>query len=142
MSPLQITVLDPNSDTNIPVVNPDIATAKEDMPVVIDVLSNDQSGNAGTTLDPASLTITEQPENGTVTVNSDGTVTFTPDAGFTGTDDFTYKVCDTSNPAICETAEVTVTVLPEDAKDVTTAPDDYAVLTANADGTAVVTGKY
>ncbi|KAI9549366.1 LOW QUALITY PROTEIN: hypothetical protein GHT06_003732 [Daphnia sinensis] len=141
MSPLQITVLDPNSDTNKPVVNPDIATAKEDMPVVIDVLSNDQSGNAGTTLDPASLTITEQPENGTVTVNADGTVTFTPDLGFTGTDVFTYKVCDTSNPAICETADVTVTVLPEDAKDVTTAPDDYAVLTANPDGTAVVTGN-
>ncbi|KAI9549357.1 hypothetical protein GHT06_003723 [Daphnia sinensis] len=130
MSPLQITVLDPNSDTNKPVVN---QTSQQRKRIC--------QGNAGTNLNPASLTITEQPENGTVTVNPDGTVTFTPDLGFTGTDVFTYKVCDTSNPAICETAEVTVTVLPEDAKDVTTAPDDYAVLTANADGTAVVTGN-
>ena len=43
--PLQITVLDPKSDDNLPVANPDIATAKEETPVVIDVLSNDQSGN-------------------------------------------------------------------------------------------------
>jgi gliding motility-associated-like protein len=141
MSPLQITVLDPMANDNAPVVNPDIATAKEDMPVTINVLSNDQSGNVGTELDPKSLTITKQPENGTVVVNADGTVTFTPDAGFVGTDVFTYKVCDTSNPAICQTAEVTVTVLPEAAKDVTTAADDYAVMSADADGKSSVSGN-
>ncbi|WP_188444618.1 Ig-like domain-containing protein, partial [Belliella aquatica] len=114
LSPLQITVLDPMADDNAPVVNPDIATAKEDTPVKIDVLSNDESGNVGTDLNPASLTITEEPDNGTVTINSDGTVTYTPDAGFTGTDVFTYTVCDTSDPANCQTGTVTVTVVPED----------------------------
>jgi gliding motility-associated-like protein len=141
LSPLQITVLDPMANDNAPVVNPDIATAKEDSPVTIAILSNDKSGNVGTELDPTTLTITEQPENGTVTVNADGTVTFTPDAGFVGTDVFTYKVCDTSNPAICQTAEVTVTVIPEDAKDVTTAPDDYAVMTGDPNGKSSVSGN-
>jgi hypothetical protein len=84
LSPLQITVLDPLADDNAPVVNPDIATTKEETPVKIDVLANDASGNVGTDLDPSSLRITEQPANGTVTVNADGTVTYTPNAGFTG----------------------------------------------------------
>ncbi|MCH7407738.1 Ig-like domain-containing protein, partial [Belliella aquatica] len=141
LSPLQITVLDPLSDDNAPVVNPDIATAKEDTPVKIDVLSNDESGNVGTDLNPASLTITEEPENGTVTINSDGTVTYTPDAGFTGTDVFTYTVCDTSDPANCQTGTVTVTVVPEDMPEVTTAGDDFAVVQANGDGTASATGN-
>ncbi|WP_241321806.1 tandem-95 repeat protein, partial [Belliella aquatica] len=141
LSPLQITVLDPLSDDNAPVVNPDIATAKEDTPVKIDVLSNDESGNVGTDLNPASLTITEEPENGTVTINSDGTVTHTPDAGFTGTDVFTYTVCDTSDPANCQTGTVTVTVVPEDMPEVTTAADDFAVVQANGDGTASATGN-
>jgi gliding motility-associated-like protein/uncharacterized repeat protein (TIGR01451 family) len=141
LSPLQITVLDPLADNNAPVVNPDMATAKEDTPVTIDVLSNDASGNVGTTLNPASVKITDQPENGTVTVNADGTITYTPDAGFTGEDVFTYTVCDTSDPAICETGTVYVTVIPEEMPDVTTAADDFAVLTANVDGTASVTGN-
>ena len=139
--PLQITVLDPMANDNAPVVNPDIATTKEDSPVTIAILSNDKSGNIGTELDPTTLTITEQPENGTVAVNADGTVTFTPNAGFVGTDVFTYQVCDTSNPAICQTAEVRVTVIPADAKDVTTAPDDYAVLTADPNGNSSVSGN-
>ncbi len=141
MSPLEITVLDPMAGDNAPVVNPDIATAKEDSPVVIDVLANDASGNVGTDLNPASLTITEQPENGTVTINADGTVTYTPDAGFTGTDVFTYTVCDTSDPAICQTGTVTVTVVPTDMPEVTTAGDDFAVVQANADGTATASGN-
>jgi gliding motility-associated-like protein len=126
---------------NVPVVNPDIATAKEDSPVTIAILSNDKSGNIGTELDPTTVTITEQPENGTVTVNPDGTITFTPDAGFVGTDVFTYSVCDTSNPAICQTAEVKVTVIPADAKDITTAADDYAVLRSDANGESSVSGN-
>jgi hypothetical protein len=141
LSPLQITVLDPLADDNAPVVNPDIATTKEETPVTIDVLSNDASGNVGTDLDPASLRITEQPANGTVTVNADGTVTYTPNAGFTGQDVFTYTVCDTGDPAICATSEVYVTVLPADAPDVTTAADDFAVVQANADGTATASGN-
>jgi hypothetical protein len=126
---------------NPPVANPDIATAKEGTPVTIGILSNDKPGNVGTTLNPASLTITEQPENGIVTVNADGTVIFTPEEGFVGTDIFTYSVCDTSNPAICQTSEVMVTVLSKNAKDVTTASDDFATLTANADGKASVSGS-
>jgi alpha-tubulin suppressor-like RCC1 family protein len=141
LSPLQITVLDPLADDNAPVVNPDIATTKEETPVKIDVLANDASGNVGTDLDPSSLRITEQPANGTVTVNADGTVTYTPNAGFTGTDVFEYTVCDTGDPAICQTGTVTVTVIPADAPDVTTAADDFAVVQANADGTATASGN-
>ncbi|KAI9550000.1 hypothetical protein GHT06_003265 [Daphnia sinensis] len=141
LSPLQITVLDPMADNNVPVINPDVATAKEDSPVKIAILSNDKSGNPGSSLVPSSLAITEQPKNGTVTVNADGTVTYTPKAGFVGTDVFTYKVCDNANPANCSTAEVIITVLPKSAEDVTTAPDDYAVMTADANGKASVSGS-
>jgi hypothetical protein len=71
------------------------------------------AGNVGTELDPTSLTIAEEPENGTVTINADGTVTYTPNEGFTGQDVFTYTVCDTAEPANCQTGTVTVTVIPE-----------------------------
>ena len=139
--PLKITVLDPLADDNVPVLNPDIATAKEGEPVKIAVLNNDRSGNVGTDLNPESLSIKDAPKNGTVTVNSDGTVTYTPNEGFTGTDVFTYTVCDTSDPAICALTEVFVTVLPDAMPDVTTASDDYGVVRANTEGTASVSGN-
>jgi hypothetical protein len=141
LSPLQITVLDPLADDNAPVVNPDIATTKEGSPVTIDILSNDRAGNVGGTIDPKSLEIAEQPENGTVTINPDGTVTYTPNEGFTGEDVFTYTVCDTAEPANCQTGTVTVTVIPEGMADVTSAADDFGLVRANADGTASVTGN-
>ncbi len=80
-----------------------------DVPVIIPVLSNDVPGKPN----PASVTtvgVTNQPANGSITINPNGTITYTPNPGFIGTDDFEYKVCSIEDPAVCDIALVTVTV--------------------------------
>jgi uncharacterized repeat protein (TIGR01451 family) len=93
-----------------PTANDVSAETDQDTPVTIPVLNNDSDPNGN--LDEASISITEQPENGTVTVNPDGTVTFTPNEGFFGTDSFTYQVCDTGTPPLCDTATVELDISP------------------------------
>jgi len=90
-----------------PVANDDGATTKEDTSVGINALANDTDADG--TLDPATVTITDQPMNGTVFDNGDGTVTYMPNAGFTGTDTFTYTVQDDLG-ATSNEGTVTITV--------------------------------
>jgi len=97
--------------------------------VDINVLANDVP-LAGTTLDPASIIVT-QPANGVVTVDLvTGIVTYTQNPGFVGIDVFTYTVAD-NLLAVSNTATVSV--------EVTNAPpvaaNDTAVTNVN---TAVV----
>jgi gliding motility-associated-like protein len=139
--PLQITVLDPMAQDNEPVVNPDVATAVFNTPVVIDVLANDAAGNIGGALNIGSVAVVTLPTNGTVTVNADGTVTYTPNAGYVGTDSFTYTVCDTETPANCSEATVYVMTLPQGAAPQTTASDDYVSVIASPNGTNSVSGN-
>jgi hypothetical protein len=51
LRPLQIRALDPLAYEYASLVKPNIAIANEDSPITIDILSNDQSGNAGKTFD-------------------------------------------------------------------------------------------
>ncbi len=125
-TPLEITVIDPLSATNLPVANNDVATLPAGGSTTTNVLANDKSANGGTSLVPSSVAITVQPTNGTVVVNSDGTITYTPAPGFVGTDVLTYQVCDNSSPALCQTASVSYTVTPANALPSTTANDDFA----------------
>ncbi|NSL85869.1 DUF11 domain-containing protein [Chitinophaga sp. Mgbs1] len=82
--------------TSIRVVPPiavnDTVTTPVNVAVTIPVLNNDIA--VGDALDPSTVTITQQPSNGVLTVNADGTVTYTPNAGFTGEDTFKYTVRD------------------------------------------------
>lgn len=55
--------------------------------ILITVLDNDSGANLV-------VTITDQPDHGTVTVNPDGTITYTPGEDFDGTDTFTYEITD------------------------------------------------
>lgn len=48
---LTITVLDPDINTNKPIVNPDFPKTTTNTPVTINVLANDASGNNGIKLD-------------------------------------------------------------------------------------------
>ena len=125
--PLVITVVDPMSNTNPPIANPDIATTIENTPVTSNVLANDKAANLGVSLNPASLSIAIAPKNGTVVVNSDGTITYTPATGFVGTDSLTYTVCDNAAPTpICKTAVVYYTVKATSSNPATIAVDDFA----------------
>jgi gliding motility-associated-like protein len=78
-----------------------------DVPVVIEILKNDDPKN--TTFDPQSVEVTSKPANGTITIGSNGTVTYTPNPGYSGTDVFTYRVKDL-NGYYTNTATVNVTV--------------------------------
>jgi Bacterial Ig domain/Domain of unknown function (DUF2341) len=71
----------------VPIAKPDHARTLRGVPVVIDVLANDDGSNlsiAGYTLPPA----------GTLALNPDQSFTYTPAAGFSGTDGFAYTVRD------------------------------------------------
>lgn len=108
---LTITVLDPSIKTNPPVVTDDRVFTNPNTPVNIFVLNNDGSGNNTTLLVVSSLTVTNQPKNGSVTVNSNGTITYTPRTGFVGSDTFFYNICDNGIPPNCAVAMVIVDVV-------------------------------
>jgi gliding motility-associated-like protein len=139
--PLEITVLDPMTSLDNPVVNNDIATIKYNTATKINVLANDAAGNNGFGLNTSSLAIVTNPSHGSVTVNADGTITFVPTPGFVGTDSLVYNVCDNATPAKCSSAVVYLTVMPNGAVPITTASDDYKSVTANAAGTVSVSGN-
>ena len=117
-----------------PVANADFETTDEDVPVVINVLSNDTDIDG--LLVPNTVTVGVQPANGTVTVNNiTGVITYTPNPNFFGTDTFVYQVCDngTPLPSLCDTAVVTITVNPVNDPPVAnpdnvTTPEDVPVV--------------
>ena len=80
----------------------------------------DQDGD----LDPAAVTVTQQPGHGTATVNKLGGIVYTPAANYSGSDSLTYQVCDTHQG--CDTATVTLTVKP--------VPDGPVISTSTSSG--------
>ena len=127
ISSLVITVVDPLSNSNAPIVNPDISTTIENTPITTNVLANDKASNLGTSLNQSSLSIASNPKHGSVIVNDDGTLSYTPANGFVGTDSLTYTICDNSSPTpICKTGIVYYTVNAASANPVTIAGDDFA----------------
>ena len=141
ISPLQITVLDPNITTNPPVANNDYSVTQLNTPVVTTILANDKPGNANTLLIPTSIVINTNPKNGTAVANkansssgsksdikafsTNGTITYTPNPGFVGLDSLIYTVCDNANPANCEVATVYYTISTATPNSVLVANDDY-----------------
>lgn len=127
---LTISVLEKNVNNNPPVANTDIATTKVNTAVTINSLANDRPGNLGGTLHTA-ITITSQPKNGTVTVNSTtGATTYTPNAGFVGMDTLTYRVCEIPS-GLCATALQIIRVQAGNVANTTSAADDYATTPIN-----------
>ena len=104
-----------------PVATDDSATTNEDVPVLIDVLSNDADVEGG--LPPSGVSVFLGPTHGQAAVDpATGAITFTPQANFHGSDSFTYQVCDPA--AACDTAVVTITVLPVNDPPIADAGDD------------------
>ena len=125
----------------------DDETTTEEIPVIVDVLTNDTDAD-GDTLTVTGVTV--DPTNGTCVVNADGTITYTPDANYSGTDTFTYAISDGNGGT--DTATVTITVTsaadaPEATHDDETTAEDTPVIVdvltndTDADGdTLTVTG--
>jgi gliding motility-associated-like protein len=121
-----INVIDPLSNMNPPIANPDVAITIMNTPVITNVLANDKAANLGVSLNPVSLSISVQPKHGSVNVNTDGTIVYTPANGYTGSDTLTYNICDNTKPIpICNTALVYYTINTTNTLPVTSAADDY-----------------
>jgi large repetitive protein len=94
---------------NAPVANRDDVSTVQNSAIPIGVLDNDTDIDGN--INPASVTVTTQPKNGTTSVNPlNGAITYTPNTGFAGKDTLIYRVCDSGTPALCDTALVVITV--------------------------------
>ncbi|WP_165921878.1 Ig-like domain-containing protein, partial [Natronoflexus pectinivorans] len=111
-----------------PVANNNYLFTAENTPVNIDVLANDHDDAdypyGG--IDPSSLRIIQQPENGMLTILDNNTINFTPRFGFFGRDTAVYEICDLGYPLPpeCSTAKIIIEV----ARLSPLAVDDYAEL--------------
>jgi hypothetical protein len=119
----EITVLQPFVSNNPPVVNHDYIRTKRNTPIIINMLANDkcQSFPNCSLNNP---TITMAPQNGVFNLQTN---TYTPNAGFIGFDTMRYSVCQTPlvTPKNCEEAFIYITVISDNAPNVTNAMDDY-----------------
>ncbi len=87
-----------------PVANNDSYSVAKNNDGEFNILANDVSSSAFTT-----VAITQQPVNGTVTVNGTSGVTYKPTVGFTGTDTFKYTV--SNSVGVSNTATVSINVV-------------------------------
>ena len=124
---VSITV-DPVDDP--PVAVNDAVTTDEDVAIDIDVLANDSDPDGD--IDPTTVTITDQPDHGSVSVDPvTGVVTYTPDQDYNGPDSFAYTVDDatgtTSNAATVSITVDPVADPPVAVNDVVTTDEDVAI---------------
>ncbi|WP_424103737.1 Ig-like domain-containing protein [Moorena producens] len=119
-------------DENSLIAVDDTTTTKENTAVTIDVLQNDTDVDGNGT-----VTILNDPSNGTAEVDDNGTagdltddfVIYTPDDGFSGADSFTYEL---SNGLITKTATVDIDVAAAVDENSLIAVDDTATTEENA----------
>ena len=95
-----------NPVNDAPVADDLNSTANEDNPIKITVISSASDIDG----DPLTVSITQVPQHGSLTINEDKTITYTPNLNFYGTDSFTYQLTDPS--AASDTGVVTITVNP------------------------------
>jgi uncharacterized repeat protein (TIGR01451 family) len=89
---------------------PDNGTTAAGNAITMSVLSNDTKGGSPVIATEVTLTINQNPTNGTVVVNADGSIKYTPNVGFTGKDCYIYRICDKLSSSLCDTANVCVNV--------------------------------
>jgi gliding motility-associated-like protein len=111
-----------------PVAIRDNASTLEDTPVTIGILGNDSDIDG--VIVPTSVSIIDQPNHGTVVVNSNGTIDYTPNTNYTGVDTLIYNVCDNGLPVLCDTALVVINITP--VNDPPVANQDTATTPYNA----------
>jgi hypothetical protein len=118
------------STTNSLLAVQDEAVIDEDESTTIDLLANDVPGNGD--IIASSLTILQQPFNGTAINNGDGTVTYFPDENVFGIDVFAYLVVDDTG-AFSNVAQVRIQI--DSVNDAPDVKDDSAT---TDEGVAVV----
>ncbi|MEZ4885247.1 MAG: Ig-like domain-containing protein [Chitinophagales bacterium] len=101
-----ITVTPNGNETFPPIAVDDNVTTNIGESVLVSVLDNDS--DADNDIVELTLTLTNQPSNGTVTMTDQNAFTYTPNEGFTGTDTFTYQICDPDGQ--CDEATVIIAV--------------------------------
>ncbi len=74
-------------------------------PTLVDVVANSNQSAAII----SSVTITQNPTQGTALVNSDNNITYLPNSGTVGADTFEYEIC--NNCGLCDLATVSVDIL-------------------------------
>ena len=94
-----------------PVAVDDIRTIPVNSSITLNLLANDSDPDG----DPLSLIEASQPENGSISVNSDGSVFYVPVAGFSGVDTFSYTIQEQGTEEIL-TATATVTINVRDSE--------------------------
>ncbi len=104
-----ITVLN-NNIQNITVANDDAYTTEVSTVVTGTVTTNDFDPEGHNQV--VTTTISQEPSNGTVTINANGDFTYTPNDGYVGPDHFVYQICDDGVPSACDKATVYITVTP------------------------------
>ncbi len=96
-----------NAVNDLPEAVNDEYSTDEDTPLTIaapGVLGNDTDADG----DPLTVSIANQPQHGTVTLNADGSFVYTPEANFNGVDGFSYMASDGTGSS--EVASVTISV--------------------------------
>ncbi|MCB0045861.1 MAG: DUF11 domain-containing protein [Caldilineaceae bacterium] len=120
---LNITAPQPN-------VQDDIASGPEDTNILVTVLGNDTPGAASLSMDPASVSVTAAPVDGTAIPQASGVIRYTPDPNFNGADSFQYEACNTNGSVqgACSTATVTLTITPVNDSPTLVAISDFQMV--------------
>ena len=80
----------PSGENQAPIANDDNGTVAPGDLIAINVLGNDSDSDGQ--LDPATVSLIDQPASGAVEVNPDGTIDYTHDGSASSTDSFSYTV--------------------------------------------------
>ena len=110
-----------------PIANDDAGTTPKNTAITLDLTDNDTTGTS------YSISILNNPANGTVTILNNDSVVYTPNPNFTGTDVFTYILCFQPGGAPCDTAEVVINIF-----DITANDDQDSTLQGNSVTTTVL----
>ena len=94
---------------DLPVGTDDAYSVDEDVTLTVDVKTGVLANDVDVDGDTLTVTLVDEPEHGTVTLQTDGQFTYEPEANYFGPDAFTYMVNDGTSDALAITT-VTLTV--------------------------------
>ncbi len=91
--------------------NPDVATTLSGTAVTASVLANDTRNGQPASTTNVTVSLVNQPANGTAMVNANGSISYTPAVGFSGVNSLSYTICDMAQPGLCSTTTLSISVV-------------------------------